>query len=81
MLPLTLDRDALRAIDPRNVIIVKRPKPLKTKFFRNLLPELGISLCPSCNQCFHSEDFELQVLQKGFCPFCRNSGENLLNSY
>lgn len=81
MLPLSLDRDGLRAIDPRNVIIVKRPPPIKTKYYRNLLPELQINLCPVCNQAFHSEDFELQVLQKGFCPFCRTSGENLLNSY
>jgi len=49
-LPLTLDREALRAIDPRSVIIVKWPQPLRTKYYRNLLPDLQISICPECCQ-------------------------------
>lgn len=74
----SLNRDALRAIDPREVIIMKGPKPLPTKFYRNLLPELQITVCPECNNAFHSEDFELQYLQKGHCPFCRIPEENLV---
>lgn len=68
----------LRAIDPRSVLIVKGTLPLKTKYYRNLLPELQITVCPECHQAFHSEDFELQVLQKGYCPFCRTSGDIVL---
>ena len=79
-LPMTLDRDVLRAIDPTTVLIAHWPKPLKTKYYRNLLPELQISICPECLQVFHSEDFELQVLQKGHCPFCRTPSENLMNT-
>lgn len=81
LLPLTLNRESLRAIDPRNVIMMKWPEPIGTKYYRNLLPELQITICPECIQAFHSEDFEIQVLQKGHCPFCRTSSENLLNSY
>lgn len=81
LLPLTLNRESLRAIDPRNVILMKWPAPSGTKYFRNLLPELQITVCPNCIQAFHTEDFEIQVLQKGHCPFCRTSGENLLNGY
>lgn len=51
-LPLTLDRDALRAVDPISVLIVKWPKPLKTKYYRNLLPELQISICSECLQVY-----------------------------
>ena len=25
-------------------------------------------------QVYHTDDFELQLLQKGFCPFCRAPG-------
>lgn len=71
----------LRAIDPKEVIIIKWPSALQTKYYRNLLPELQVTVCPECLQAFHSEDFELQVLQKGYCPFCRTPGENLLNYY
>lgn len=99
ILPMTLDRDSLRAIDPTTVLVVKWPSPLRTKYYRNLLPELQISICPECLmviddfflitttvitttlQAFHSEDFEMQVLLKGHCPFCRTPSENLLNNY
>lgn len=76
-----LDRDALRMIDPQSVIMAKWPKPFKTRYYRNLIPDLLITICPECFQAFHSEDFELQVLQKGHCPFCRTQGERLANSY
>lgn len=49
-LPMTLDKDALRAIDPTTVLIARWPLPLKTKYYRNLLPELQISICPECLQ-------------------------------
>ncbi|KAG5666409.1 hypothetical protein PVAND_014438 [Polypedilum vanderplanki] len=81
LLPITLNRDALRSIDPRNVILVKTPKPIATKYYRNLLPELQITICPGCYQAFHSEDFELQVLQKGSCPFCRLPEDQLFDCY
>lgn len=50
MLSLALDRDALRALDPASVLIARWPSPLKTKYLRNLLPELQISICPECLQ-------------------------------
>lgn len=50
VLPLTLDRDALRALDPASILIARWPPPLKTKYLRNLLPELQISICPECLQ-------------------------------
>lgn len=81
LLPMTLNRDSLKAIDRRNVILMKWPPPIGTKYYRNLLPELQITICSECIQAFHSEDFELQVLQKGYCPFCRTPAEKLLNCY
>lgn len=79
LLPLTLDREALRSIDPRNIVLKKWPSPIGTTFYRNLLPELQITICPECIQAFHSEDFEIQVLQKGFCPFCRTPSANFFS--
>lgn len=32
-------------------------------------------------QLFYAEDFELQVLQKGHCPFCRTSSDLLLKDF
>lgn len=76
-----LDRDALRMVDPRSVIMARWPKPFKTRYYRNLIPDLLITVCPECCHAFHAEDFELQVLQKGHCPFCRTQGDRLVNSY
>lgn len=79
LLPMTLDRPALRALDPSTVLIARWPAPLRPRFYRNLLPELQISICPECWQAFHAEDFELQLLQRGQCPFCRTPADRLLN--
>lgn len=50
ILPLTLDRDALRALDPTTILIAKWPPPLKIRYYRNLMPEWQISMCPECLQ-------------------------------
>lgn len=50
ILPLTLDRDALRALDPTTILIAKWPSPLKTRYYRNLMPEWQISMCSECLQ-------------------------------
>lgn len=50
ILPLCLDRNGLRAMEPTTVLIARWPPPLKTKYYRNLLPELQISICPECLQ-------------------------------
>lgn len=54
MLPLTLDRDALRALEPTTILIAKWPPPLRTKYFQNLMPEWQISMCPECLQVIFS---------------------------
>lgn len=69
VLPMTLDRDALRAIDPTTVLIAHWPTPLKTKFYRNLLPELQITICPECFQVnfilfLHYDFYELKILNE-----------------
>ncbi|XP_014607385.1 PREDICTED: intraflagellar transport protein 122 homolog isoform X1 [Polistes canadensis] len=66
-------RSVLKSMDPSSVLIVKWPKPFKTKYFRNLLPDLQVVLCKSCLKLFHSDDYELALLRYGHCPFCRTS--------
>lgn len=53
ILPLTLDRDALRALDPTTILIAKWPKPFTIKYYRNLMPEWQISMCPECLQVYY----------------------------
>uniref|UniRef100_U3CK35 Intraflagellar transport protein 122 homolog n=1 Tax=Callithrix jacchus TaxID=9483 RepID=U3CK35_CALJA len=69
--PVMVSRLVLRSMSRRDVIIKRWPPPLRWQYFRSLLPDASITMCPSCFQMFHSEDYELLVLQHGCCPYCR----------
>uniref|UniRef100_A0A2K6V6F5 Intraflagellar transport protein 122 homolog n=1 Tax=Saimiri boliviensis boliviensis TaxID=39432 RepID=A0A2K6V6F5_SAIBB len=69
--PVVVSRLVLRSMSRRDVIIKRWPPPLRWQYFRSLLPDASITMCPSCFQMFHSEDYELLVLQHGCCPYCR----------
>ncbi|CAG9763966.1 unnamed protein product [Ceutorhynchus assimilis] len=66
-----LSKQELLELEPETVLVCKWGPPLKYQFYRNVLPELNVTVCNSCFKAFHVDDFELQLLQKGFCPFCR----------
>ncbi|XP_033921902.1 intraflagellar transport protein 122 homolog [Melopsittacus undulatus] len=69
--PVVVNRAVLRSMSRRDVLIKRWPKPLRWQYYRSLLPDASITMCPSCFQMFHTEDYELLVLQHNCCPFCR----------
>uniref|UniRef100_A0A8C9LAB2 Intraflagellar transport protein 122 homolog n=1 Tax=Pavo cristatus TaxID=9049 RepID=A0A8C9LAB2_PAVCR len=69
--PVVVNRAVLQSMSRRDVLIKRWPKPLRWQFYRSLLPDASITMCPSCFQMFHTEDYELLVLQHNCCPFCR----------
>uniref|UniRef100_A0A8C6RX79 Intraflagellar transport protein 122 homolog n=1 Tax=Nannospalax galili TaxID=1026970 RepID=A0A8C6RX79_NANGA len=69
--PVVVNRSVLCSMSRRDVLIKRWPPPLKWQYFRSLLPDASITMCPSCFQMFHSEDYELLVLQHACCPYCR----------
>ncbi|XP_034446524.1 intraflagellar transport protein 122 homolog isoform X2 [Hippoglossus hippoglossus] len=69
--PIKVSRSALRSMSRRDVLIKRWPRPLKWEYFRSLLPDVSITMCPTCFKMFHSEDYELLVLQHNCCPYCR----------
>jgi len=70
-LPITANRAILRQMRSSEIYVQQWPEPIGNQYYRNVLPELSVSHCKACNKFFHSDDFELLVLQKGCCPFCR----------
>lgn len=66
-----VNRKTLSSMEPGDVIVFKWEKPIRYQFFRNIMPEMSITKCETCNRVFHTDDYELQLLQKGHCPFCR----------
>uniref|UniRef100_A0A8C6Z1B5 Intraflagellar transport protein 122 homolog n=1 Tax=Nothoprocta perdicaria TaxID=30464 RepID=A0A8C6Z1B5_NOTPE len=69
--PVVVNRAVLQSMSRRDVLVKRWPKPLRWQYYRSLLPDASITMCPSCFQMFHSEDYELLVLQHNCCPFCR----------
>lgn len=69
--PVVVNRSVLRSMSRREVLIKRWPPPLQWQYFRSFLPDASITMCPSCFQMFHSEDYELLVLQHTHCPYCR----------
>jgi intraflagellar transport protein 122 len=69
--PVVVGRSALKGMQPGEVIVAKWASPLRYQYFRNLLPDMSVTKCETCNKMFHTDDYELQLLQKGHCPFCR----------
>lgn len=75
--PVVVGRKTLLSFDSSSILICKWPAPLKCRYFRNILPDLHIVMCESCFKCYHVDDYELQLLQNGSCPFCRSLPDNL----
>ncbi|XP_051483298.1 intraflagellar transport protein 122 homolog isoform X1 [Apus apus] len=69
--PVVVTRAVLQSMSRRDVLVKRWPRPLRWQYYRSLLPEASITMCPSCFQMFHTEDYELLVLQHNCCPFCR----------
>lgn len=74
--PVVVSRSVLRAMSRRDIMVKRWPRPLKWQYFRSLLPDVSITMCQSCFQMFHTEDYELLVLQHNCCPYCRKPMED-----
>nr|DBA18477.1 TPA: hypothetical protein GDO54_016716 [Pyxicephalus adspersus] len=74
--PVVVSRSVLRSMSRRDVMVKRWPKPLKWQYYRSLLPDVSITMCQSCFQMFHTEDYELLILQHNCCPYCRKPIED-----
>uniref|UniRef100_A0A7S1G6F9 UBP34/UBP24/USP9X/USP9Y-like ARM repeat region domain-containing protein n=1 Tax=Bicosoecida sp. CB-2014 TaxID=1486930 RepID=A0A7S1G6F9_9STRA len=71
--PVVVGRRLLRALSSSEVFVQRWEgvPGQRARFYKSMIPDLGIAMCRSCQHFFHQEDFEFAVLQKGHCPFCR----------
>jgi intraflagellar transport protein 122 len=76
--PIMVDRDILLSLRKTEVFVRKWPSPgVRNEYFKLMVPEIPVILCPACNHFFHEEDFEMASIQKRRCPVCRASSESL----
>lgn len=67
-----VDMDTLMDLRPEEVYIVdfrKYSPLLPVRYFRNMIPEMQVSLCRHCGHFYHQETWELEYLQTRSCPF------------
>eukprot|EP00039_Didymoeca_costata_P007788 m.103931 g.103931 ORF g.103931 m.103931 type:complete len:1184 (+) comp13828_c0_seq5:52-3603(+) len=69
--PIIVDEKMLCSIPSSEIFIQQYPKPLRPRYYRNVLAEISVSQCETCNKFFHTDDYELLILQEKMCPFCR----------
>ncbi|CAK1554158.1 unnamed protein product [Leptosia nina] len=68
-------RKALLQLSPVSIVVVRK-KGIPPVFYRNMLPELPVTTCDYCQNLFYMEDFEVQLVTKGHCGFCRSPNED-----
>jgi len=60
----------LLAMKHTEIFVNKSPvKGVRAQFYRNMTPDIGISLCTTCRKFFHEEDFEFRILSGMKCLF------------
>mmetsp|Transcript_24173 Transcript_24173/g.65451 ORF Transcript_24173/g.65451 Transcript_24173/m.65451 type:complete len:1251 (-) Transcript_24173:228-3980(-) len=67
-----VDEEMLLSFRREHVFVQKWPSSaVPWTWWKNMIPELAISQCSTCNHFFNAEEWEFAVLSKGCCPFCR----------
>ena len=74
--PVEVSSEILKRMPVSEVVILRWDAPLRFQFYRNLMPDIILDTCDSCNRIFYADDLELQYLQKQACPFCRKPVPN-----
>lgn len=68
-------RSVLKQLKKSEVLIGERRPPLGYSYYRNLVPDMNVSMCSSCCR-FFLDDMEVMVLLEGCCPFCRKESQD-----
>ena len=48
--PVIASRSVLQSLGPGEVIVCKWPLPLRFTYYRNLMPDMAITKCQTCNK-------------------------------
>ena len=50
--PVVVNRSVLKQMNIADVLITQETRPLKTRYFRNLVSDMHITMCYSCNKVY-----------------------------
>jgi len=71
--PMIVPASVIKLTSISDVFVVKwKCRGRRWQFFKNIIPDVRITLCQQCNTFFNEEDLEIACLSNGGkCPFCR----------
>lgn len=73
--PVEVDETTLKYMRYEEVFIVDYSKfcpKFPKKFYKNMVPDVAITLCERCCKFFLQDEYEFSYIEKGCCPFCKN---------
>lgn len=71
--PIGVTESVLKTMRAEELFVVRwKSKKLTTQYYVNVIPDVPVVLCSSCNTFFNEEDLdEVTLTNKGRCPFCK----------
>eukprot|EP01147_Barroeca_monosierra_P010401 gene10401-2532_t len=68
-----VDREMLKKMPSNEVYIQRWRSPLQYRYYRNVLSDIEVCMCPSCLNFFATDEWDRVTLETGRCPVCRYS--------
>ena len=73
--PVEVDERVLQHMRYEEVFIVDYSKlcpNMPRRYFKNMVPDVSITMCECCCKFFLQDEYEFAYMEKGHCPFCKN---------
>jgi intraflagellar transport protein 122 len=71
--PVICSAKVLASMKREEVFICKPIVPgMRTKFWKNMIPDISVAISQPCHRFFNEEDFEFHHLRDEFCPYSRS---------
>ena len=79
--PVEVDQRTLESFNREEIYAIRTSSSNDIRFYKNMIPEIGIAVCQNCGKFFHEEDYEYKFLKYDGCPYCKTSAnENVSHS-
>ena len=71
--PVEVDHKTLASFNREEIYTVRTSLSDDIRFYKNMIPEIGIAVCQNCGKFFHEEDYEYEFLKHNGCPVCKTT--------
>lgn len=68
--PVVANKEVLMSFNSLDVFAVQNVVNGTYRYYKNMIRDVGIAICPSCQHFFQERDFEYYYLKASGCPIC-----------